>query len=199
MLDAIRESMEALRARMPWAQQIPTLEEQLAHARESRRRFEAGEDLTLYVFEKASGLFVGGSGLHRIDWRVPRFEVGYWVRARFLGRGYATEAATAVSEAAFDQLGARRVEIRCDDRNLRSARVAERAGFALEGTLRQEARHVDGSLRDTRVYARVRRSPRASAICSRVMPRVSGARRSTRAAPTIGPIATTAIEFGIPR
>jgi RimJ/RimL family protein N-acetyltransferase len=156
VLDAIHESIEALRAWMPWAQRIPALEEQLAHARESRRRFEAGEDLTLYVFEKASGLFVGGSGLHRIDWSVPRFEVGYWVRARFLGRGYATEAATAVSEAAFDQLGARRVEIRCDDRNLRSARVAERAGFALEGTLRQEARHVDGSLRDTRVYARVR-------------------------------------------
>lgn len=111
---------------------------------------------TLSFFDRASGLYAGGSGLHRIDWSVPRFEVGYWVRTRFLGRGYATEAARAVSEAAFEQLGARRVEIRCDDRNRRSAQVAERAGFALEGILRQDTRHFDGSLRDTRVYARVR-------------------------------------------
>jgi RimJ/RimL family protein N-acetyltransferase len=34
--------------------------------------------------------------------------------------------------------------------------VAERAGFVLEGILRHELRHVDGTLRDTRVYARVR-------------------------------------------
>jgi RimJ/RimL family protein N-acetyltransferase len=156
VLDAIQESFDALTAWMPWAQRMPTLEEQLDYAREARRRFEAGEDLPFYVYDKSSGLYAGGSGLHRIDWSVPRFEIGYWVRARFVGRGYATEAAKGLAEAAFDRLGARRVEIRCDDRNLHSARVAEHAGFTLEGILRQETRHFDGSLRDTRVYARVR-------------------------------------------
>lgn len=43
-----------------------------------------------------------------------------------------------------------------DDRNERSWRVAERCGFQLEGTLRNSARTVDGQLRDTRVYAKVR-------------------------------------------
>jgi RimJ/RimL family protein N-acetyltransferase len=156
VLDAIEESFETLEAWMPWAQRMPTLEEQLGYAREARRKFDAAEDLPFYVYDKASGLYAGGSGLHRIDWSVPRFEIGYWVRACFRGRGYATEAAKGLSEAAFDRLGARRVEIRCDDRNLPSARVAERAGFALEGILRHELRHFDGSLRDTRVYARVR-------------------------------------------
>jgi RimJ/RimL family protein N-acetyltransferase len=156
VLEAIRETFEALNAWMPWARRMPTLEEQRAYAGEARRKFESGEDLAFALFDKASGLYAGGSGLHRIDWSVPRFEIGYWVRGRFQGRGYATEAASGLAGVAFDQLGARRVEIRCDDRNRRSAQVAERAGFVLEGILRHELRHVDGTLRDTRVYARVR-------------------------------------------
>jgi ribosomal-protein-serine acetyltransferase len=156
VLEAIRETWDALHAWMDWAQRLPTLEQQLEHTRESRRRFEAGEDLALFLFEKAGGAFAGGSGLHRIDWSVPRFEIGYWVRARCQGRGYATEAVRTIAERAFAELGARRLEIRMHDRNEPSWRVAERAGFALEGVLRNEQRHVDGALRDTRVYALVR-------------------------------------------
>jgi RimJ/RimL family protein N-acetyltransferase len=141
---------------MDWARRKPTVEEQLAHVREARRRFEAREDFALYVFEKTGGAFVGGSGLHRADWSVPRFEVGYWVRERFRGRGYAVEAVGAIAERAFAALGARRLEIRMHGANLASRRVAECAGFALEGVLRNERRHVDGALADTRVYALVR-------------------------------------------
>lgn len=155
VLDAIRESFEDLHAWLPWAERIPTLEEQRVHARDARRRFEACEDFTLYLFERASGAFVGGSGLHRIDWSVPRFEIGYWVRAGRQGRGYAREAARALAAAAFERLGAARVEIRADPENARSRRVAEAAGFELEGILRRDKRQR-GVLRDTAVYARIR-------------------------------------------
>ena len=87
-----------------------------------------------------------------VDWNVPRFEIGYWVRRRFEGQGYVTEAADAIARFAFGALGARRVEIRMDDRNERSWRVAERLGFRLEGVLRNESRE-GGGLRDTRIYA----------------------------------------------
>jgi RimJ/RimL family protein N-acetyltransferase len=156
LLEAVAETFEELRAWMDWARRLPTLEEQRAHLREARRRFEAREDFAVFGFEKETGAFACASGLHRVDWSVPKFEIGYWVRRRCLGRGYATEVVRALAGAAFDALGARRVEIRMHDRNLRSRRVAERAGFALEGVLRNEQRHADGTLRDTRVYARVR-------------------------------------------
>jgi ribosomal-protein-serine acetyltransferase len=48
------------------------------------------------------------------------------------------------------------VEIRMDAGNERSWRVAERAGFRLEGVLRGDSLTPAGELRDTRVYARVR-------------------------------------------
>jgi len=43
-----------------------------------------------------------------------------------------------------------------DDGNVRSWRVAERAGFTLEGVLRCQSLAPTGEPRDTRVYARTR-------------------------------------------
>ncbi|MBC8057608.1 MAG: GNAT family N-acetyltransferase, partial [Rhizobiales bacterium] len=96
---------------------------------------------------------VGGTGLHRIDWKVRRFELGYWCRTRCRGKGYVTESSRALTRFAFDQLQARRVEVRMDDNNERSWRVAERAGFAFEGVLRSDSLNPRGEARDTRVYA----------------------------------------------
>ena len=153
---AIEESLAELRLWMPWAQRVPTRAEQQERLREVRLRWDAGEDFPLFLFERTTGAFVGGSGLHRFDLAVPRYEIGYWVRTSQVGRGFAVEAVRAIAEVALGALAAHRVEIRCSDRNERSWRVAERAGFELEGTLRHEAREIDGTLRDTRVYSRVR-------------------------------------------
>jgi len=87
---------------------------------------------------------------------VPRFEIGYWRRAGEEGQGWITEAVSTLARFAFDDLGARRVEIRMSSDNHKSRAVAERCGFTLEGVLRQEALDVRGRPRDTAVYARVR-------------------------------------------
>ena len=152
---AVLESLEELRLWMPWAQNAPSLEESEENCRRWRARFLAREDLTLHLFLK-DGAFVGSSGLHRINWEVPKFEIGYWCRTSQQGRGYITEAVRGIMDFAFAQLHAERVEIRCDARNEKSRRVAERAGFALEACLRREARDHCGALRDTLIFALLR-------------------------------------------
>jgi ribosomal-protein-serine acetyltransferase len=84
---------------------------------------------------------------------VPRFEIGYWCRSSETGKGYVTEVVQALSKVAFEHLGAARVEIRCDDSNLRSAAVAERCGYTLEGVLKNHERNPKGDLCSTRIYA----------------------------------------------
>jgi hypothetical protein len=37
-----------------------------------------GTDLLSVLYLKGTNTFVGGSGLHRMDWSVSRFEIGYW-------------------------------------------------------------------------------------------------------------------------
>lgn len=87
---------------------------------------------------------------------MPKCELGYWNRTSRAGEGLVREGVAALAEMAERDLGARRLEIRCDTRNRRSTRVAEACGFGLEGTLRNERRDPQGALRDTLLYARVR-------------------------------------------
>ena len=150
---AIHESLAELRPWMPWATSAPTVADTEAVYRRGAVRWLAREDFLMVLFRKADGLFVGGSGLHRIDWSVPAMEIGYWIRSSLSGHGYITEAVEGITTFAFDALGAQRVEIRCDSRNRRSAAVAERAGYVLEARLHNHTCAVDGSLRDTLIYA----------------------------------------------
>jgi RimJ/RimL family protein N-acetyltransferase len=154
---AVRESIEELTPWMSWPKGHGTVDDSEASVRRARVAFLARSELRLHLYLKGTDTLVGIAGLQGIDWDVPKFEIGYWCHTRFTGNGYTTEAVRAITSFAFDRLGARRVEIRCDPSNLKSARVAERAGFTLEGTLRDNERGTDGSLRDTLIYSSLRR------------------------------------------
>jgi RimJ/RimL family protein N-acetyltransferase len=160
MQEAITESLPELQRWMPWAQEPLTLEAQRERlAGVEARQQPGGErptDLAVLLFELETGELVGASGLHRIDWSVPSFEIGYWLRTRRTGEGLMTEAVVALAAHAFEELNALRVEIRTSTRNQASRRVAERAGFTQEAILRQDSREVDGTLRDTVIYTRIR-------------------------------------------
>jgi ribosomal-protein-serine acetyltransferase len=152
---AVLESQNELRAWMPWAVDIM---DELAYeklVREGHLKFLSREDLWMLFFLKDTDTLVGTGGLHRMNWEVPRFEIGYWVRTSFGRQGYITEAVNGITDFAFKTLGAKRVEIRCDKLNERSAAVARRAGFDLEATLHNDGRHhITSALRDTLVFAK---------------------------------------------
>ncbi|CAM4458361.1 RimJ/RimL family protein N-acetyltransferase [Paenibacillus endophyticus] len=154
--NAVIESRTALLPWMPWAEHIPTMEDSELVIRKARLRYLERTDLMLLLFLKDTGELVGSSGLHRIDWEARKFEIGYWVRTSCSGMGYISEAVEAITGFAIQELAANRIEIRCDARNIRSAKVAERSGYTREGILRKEKAAVDGSLRDTMVFAKVR-------------------------------------------
>lgn len=156
---AMAETIENLRRwlPMPWTQKLQTPEETEESVRRSSALWILREDMRMGLFRKTDGLYVGACGLHRIDWSVMRFEIGYWVRASLEGQGYIGEAVNGVTRFAFDVLGAERIEIRCDGRNSRSAAVAQKAGYLLEATLRHNDTTADGSaLRDTLVFSMIR-------------------------------------------
>jgi RimJ/RimL family protein N-acetyltransferase len=152
---AVLESHGLLKPWMPWAQEPQSLEAAETHCREMEAKWHAREILDFCIHRREDDLLVGKGGLHTIDWRVPKFEVGYWVRASCAGRGYATEATLALVELARDRLQARRIEVTSDAANSASRRVAEKAGFVLEGIRRQSRRNSAGELCDSCMYARV--------------------------------------------
>ncbi|WP_084178970.1 GNAT family N-acetyltransferase [Fimbriimonas ginsengisoli] len=150
--EAVSLSREHLKPWMPWADAHTTVDESEALVRRFDARWRLREDLGVGIWDIETGRYLGGSGLHRIDWDVRRFEIGYWIRADAAGKGYVTEAAGLLCQLAFGPLEANRVLIRCATENRRSAAIPIRLGFLYEGTHRNEGRRTDGLLFDMEVY-----------------------------------------------
>lgn len=154
---AKQASRNELKPWLPFAQKEETEEETESNVREAYIQFLKRKDLRLHIFHKQTGELVGCTGLHRIDWDVPKFEIGYWVDTRFSGKGYITEAVEGVTAFAFNELKARRVEIRCDTKNKASRVIPEKLGFKLEAILRNDDLSADRmEIRDTCVYAKIK-------------------------------------------
>lgn len=153
--EAVLESWETLGKWMPWAQKSkPTLEESEVLCRQGYAKFLLREDILIGFWRKEDNRYLGGSGLHRINWQVPSFEIGYWIRDSEVGKGYVSETVKGISKMAFDKLSCKRLEIRCDSDNNRSRQVMINCGFEHEATLKNQATHPDGNVRDTLVYVR---------------------------------------------
>lgn len=164
VLGAVVESRERLAPWMAWAVPEPSLDGSERFARQAYADFVARRELNYTARPKeADDVVAIGLGMHSIDWTVPRFEIGYWARTGYEGKGLVREAVDALTRMAFDRLGAERVEIRCDARNEKSARVAVACGYVLEGFLHRHARTLQGELRDTLVFARLRENAAVAA------------------------------------
>ncbi len=113
-------------------------------------RSEASEDpLFFTVIDKASGEPVGRQTLMRIDPAHGVIEIGniHW-GPRMQRSRLSTEAFFLFARHVFDDLGYRRFEWKCNDRNEPSKRAALRFGFTFEGVFRQHL-IVKGENRDT--------------------------------------------------
>lgn len=152
---AVLESVNELAPWMPWVHPEPKLEGSAEFHQMAQSKWATREMLDFQWIDKVSEKLIGKGGFHSIDWGVPKFEIGYWVRTSMTGRGFCTEAVNALVSFSKQQLGAKRLEICSDPRNGKSRRVAERCGFSLEGILRRNMRDPLGGLRDSCMYAMV--------------------------------------------
>jgi RimJ/RimL family protein N-acetyltransferase len=154
LADAIDSSLDHLRPWMPWAHDEPrSLDDRIALLRGFRGRFDLGEDFVYGVFSRDEDEALGGSGLHTRAGEGA-LEIGYWIRASAVGRGYARETAAALTRVAFAVCGVDRVEIRVDPANEASLRIPRALGFAEEATLRRRLPAADGGApRDAVLFA----------------------------------------------
>lgn len=138
--DAIYESVTAslneLKPWMDWAHEPLSPQGAEIRARRALARFLTRDGFRYDIFLSETGAYIGATGLHRIDWQIRCFDIGYWIDSRHTERGYATEAAKAMADLAFNELGARRVQIRVDSLNLASAAIPPKIGFQLDAVLR---------------------------------------------------------------
>jgi RimJ/RimL family protein N-acetyltransferase len=103
--------------------------------------------------DSVDGTFLGLAAAVHIDEAGAEAELGYIVAAEARGRGIATEALTQLTAWAFGR-GLQRLELRIDNDNAASQRVAERSGYTREGMLRS-IHFKNGRRTDLAVYSRL--------------------------------------------
>lgn len=159
LMEAVEESRDHIRPWLPFADEHRSVEESRHWIIGQNAKWLLRETMNCSIWEKVGNRFLGGIGLYPHNWDTGYFEIGYWLRKSAEGHGYVTEAVKLLTDYALTQLGANRVEIRCDERNTRSASVAKRLGFVQEALLRNHESAPDGSLRSTLIFARIPGDP----------------------------------------
>ncbi len=91
---------------------------------------EAGNGAAYAIIAPDEGL-TGVVGLDRRE--NGTFELGYWLGEPYWGRGYATEAAQAAVDIAFEDLGVREITSGHFEENAASGRVLAKCGFRYSG------------------------------------------------------------------
>jgi RimJ/RimL family protein N-acetyltransferase len=150
--EAVDASLEHLRPWMPWAAHHPQpVQDSIELLRQFRGKFDLGQDTTYGIFSRDETMVLGGTGLHPRGGEGGR-EIGYWIRADQINKGYATETAAALTRVGFEVEKLRRIGIHCDIGNARSAAVPRKLGYTHEATLRRRLRGGDEQFHDEMVW-----------------------------------------------
>lgn len=156
MAAAVTQSQPHLKPWMPWAVSLDSDTEYEALMRRWQLNFLSRKEFQFLIFRKTPERLIGATGGFAIHWEVPSLEIGYWLHPEWVGRGLMTEAVLGLVDYFVREIQVRRLEIRCDSRNEKSAGVARRAGFNLEGKLWNHRKyHLDDSLEHTLIFGRV--------------------------------------------
>ena len=146
--------------RFGWAREDTSAEKVGAFIATCAQRWSEGERASWAVRGAGDSL----AALGHVELRLRdegRARISYstfpWAR----GRGLAARAADIVCVFAFERLRVARLQLLTDADNVASRRVAAKAGFTVEGVLREYGER-DGKRHDMVLYARLRSDPRPS-------------------------------------
>lgn len=142
-----------LRPMIPFMKDEPRSLQQTAQwLRGHRAAFDLGQMYRYAVFDAEEQNLIGENMLlARVG--PGGLEIGYWTHKDATGKGFATEASSAMIRVAFEIEKVKRVEIMCAPENKASASIPARLGFTHEATLKKRALDSQGDTCDLMVWS----------------------------------------------
>ena len=138
--------------------QIRSMEEMKQLVHKALQAKINGSEFPFVIFDHRSGRIVGSTRFLNISLPDRHLEIGWtWLSSSVWRTAVNTECKYLLLRYSFETLGAVRVQIKTDSRNLRSQRAIERLGAVKEGVLRNHKILADGYVRDTVFYSIVDR------------------------------------------
>ncbi|MER6214172.1 MULTISPECIES: GNAT family N-acetyltransferase [unclassified Streptomyces] len=123
---------------------VASKEEACERIKRMRERWQSEQSAIWAIARPGGGQALGLIGWGDIDLQGGSAEILYWLLPGGRGRGAMVEATQRLSRWAFEDLGLHRLRLCHAVANSASCRVAEKAGYSLEGTMRSALLHEDG-------------------------------------------------------
>jgi RimJ/RimL family protein N-acetyltransferase len=154
MAAAARESFEDVSPWMPWCHANYSQSDAAAWIQDTLDGHQTGSMYDFAIIDGA-GRYAGGCGINQISVVTGVANLGYWVRSSSAGRGIAVAAVLQLVPWAFQNTPLHRLEVVAAVENLRSQRVAEKAGAHRDAVLRKRVL-VAGNTSDAVLYSILR-------------------------------------------
>lgn len=141
MFTVVEQNREHILPWLSWAmpEMTKSAENSFMYAYEADKDWEKQERFEYAIYDKATNEYCGAIGVMKRGCSHNKtFELGFWLKKEVNGRGYMNEAVKLI-EKEFFNLGVERLIIRNDVKNIKSRKVAEKAGFQFEGCQRHGA------------------------------------------------------------
>jgi ribosomal-protein-serine acetyltransferase len=120
---------------LDWVDKTTKQEHSLQFIQQSLNQLHTQEGLALGIFLNDS--LIGGIGMHHWDQLAKTAQVGYWISREYEGKGIINRCLVKFIDFLFKKIGLNKIEIHFVPSNTRSAKVASRLGFKVEGIIRQ--------------------------------------------------------------
>lgn len=155
MFKQVDENREYLSKWLPWAPLTITIEDTLKYLFEVEEKKKSSKMVNYGIF--LAGDYIGNIGVFDIDEENKSAEIGYWLSESFSKKGYMLEALKILEKEFFENLEFNRLQIKCDELNKSSAKVALNCGYKLEGLLRENCYiESENRFRNTLVYSKLK-------------------------------------------
>ncbi len=135
LFHTIDASRAHLRPWLPWVDMSTKPEHTLEFIHRAKAQQHQQEAMALGIV--LNRRIIGGIGMHNHDHTLKKAQLGYWIAKEHEGKGIMQKCLSAFIDFLFNKLGLNKLEIHFIVANKRSALVAEKAGFKVEGIIRQ--------------------------------------------------------------
>ncbi len=155
LFSLIDNSRKFLEPWLMWVSKTNSVSDTESYLAQKEEEYKQGSKIEYGIY--LGDILIGSIALVDISETNKSAEIGYWISKDFTSKGYTSEALKIIEEFAFEDLNLNRIQIKCDELNKPSCRVAQKCGYKYEGKLREDTYNsYDHTLRNTLVYSKLK-------------------------------------------
>ncbi len=147
--ELVDQNRECLLPWLPWVDSSKTVDDTLAFIKRSLHDYADGKSMNCWIYYK--GQIAGCVGFVKIDHKVKKVEIGYWLASSFWGEGIITRSCRKLIGIAFNDFAMQKVEVHAATDNEKSRAVCKRLGMSQEGII-TNSELVNGRILDHVIY-----------------------------------------------